>query len=458
MRLLRRLSAAALPFVSTLVILGVMGTLAVWGHFSHWTLPKSSALFGEDTSASASVDEVPARRVTRAGEDFPAIAFASAAVVKQNGIRLGAASARDLNEYVTANATVGYNQRRVAQVATRVPGHVWSLRVQQGQVVQKGDVLAVIDSQEVGQAKADYLQETFTAQFRARRLERMSGLSEAISERALREAEANLREARVRQFNAEQRLLNLGLHLDHDLAKTDTPEALARRLQFLGLPPNVVAEWTPRPATANLIALHAPFAGVVTEVEIVAGEVVSPDTYQLALADVRTMWVNLAVRQEDAGRLTLGQAVEFRAEAMPLAVTGTLTWVGTSIDPKTRTVQARCEVANPLRQPEAKPGQPNDGLRVLRANLFGTARVLIARHGGAVVVPDTAVQRLPDGSPVVFVGGADGTTFQARRVRLGLRRDGLTQVDGRVVPGDRVVTQGSFVLKSELMAESLSGG
>lgn len=458
MRLLRRISAVALPFVSTVAILGVMGGLAVWGQLTHWTLPKASTLFGEDASASTDSVEVPARLVARADEHYPAIVFSSADVVRQNGIRQGKAESRDLNDYVSANATVGYNQLRVAQVTTRVPGHVWSLRAHLGQAVQKGDVLAVIDSQEVGQAKADYLQETFTAQYRSRRLDRLSEMSEAIADRTVREAEATLREARVRQFNAEQRLLNLGLHLDPKLAKTQTPEELARRLQFLGLPPEVVAEWQPRPATANLIALVAPFDGIVTEVEIVAGEVVRPDRHQLVVADVRTMWINLAVRQEDAFRLVLGQTVEFRADALPLTVTGMLTWVGTEIDPRTRTVQARCEVVNPLRHPAEKIARPGGGMRVLRANLFGTARVLVDRYDDAIVVPDAAVQRMPDGSPVVFVAAADGTTFQARRVQLGLRRDGLTQIEGNIRPGDHVVTQGSFVLKSELMAETLSGG
>src|SRR5262249_31400962 len=99
-----------------------------------------------------------------------------------------------------------------------------------------------------------------------------------------------------------------------------------------------------------------------------------------------------------------------------------------------------------------------EGLRLLRANLFGTARVLVARQESAVVVPDAAGQRVPDLTPVVFVCRAGGGGFPPRKGRLGLSGGRVAPLLDGVSAGERVVTRGSFVLKSELMKDTLGGG
>jgi membrane fusion protein, heavy metal efflux system len=455
--MLRRSLRALRSSASTVLVLGLITALAVWGHRTRWKVPTFSDLVGGAPEPTPAAPGSPQPRAAPAsGGELATVTFDNSEAVRQNGLELAEAVARPLEEHVAASGTVGYNRLRLAQLSSRVPGHVWAVRTQPGQAVNKGAVLALIDSEEVGRAKADFLQETFTAWHRARQLERMRAVRSSIPERNLREAEAALRESEVKRFNARQRLLNLGFPLDLNQDPAQPLDRLAGQLQFLGLPPEVIAELSPRPATANLIPLKAPFDGVVVRQDLVAGEVVDPGKPQVVLADVRTMWVRLSVRKEDADRLDLGQRVEFLGEGLTEPVVGRLSWVSTEIDETTRTVQARCEVDNPPRVREGKPAA--EGLRRLRANLFGTARIRVASHAAAVVVPDAAVQRLPDLTPVVFVRREDGLSFQPRKVRLGLSRDGLTHVLDGVRAGERVVTRGSFVLKSELMKDTLSAG
>src|SRR5262249_46064757 len=146
--------------------------------------------------------------------------------------------AEPVDQFVEANAVVGYDQTRVAQLSSRVPGFVWKVTVHVGQFVHEGDVLALVDSQEVGQAKADFMQEYAASTFAATRLERLRGQFKdaAASEASLREAERNLWEARVRRFNAQQKLVNLGFQIDLGQWKDEEPEKLAQRIQLLGLP------------------------------------------------------------------------------------------------------------------------------------------------------------------------------------------------------------------------------
>ncbi|MCP4497947.1 MAG: efflux RND transporter periplasmic adaptor subunit, partial [Phycisphaeraceae bacterium] len=122
--------------------------------------------------------------------------------------------------------------------------------------------------------------------------------------------------------------------------------------------------------------------------------------------------------------------------------TGTVTWIASEVDARTRAVTARAEVRNP------------DGL--LRAGQFARATVRVAVPEGAATVPMDAVQRVGDES-VVFVRTAEGL-YEPRIVRLG-RSDGRrVQVAGEVRAGDAVVTTGAFLLRTELSRDSIGAG
>jgi len=147
------------------------------------------------------------------------------------------------------------------------------------------------------------------------------------------------------------------------------------------------------------------------------------------------------VNPEDVPDLRLGQTVVFRTEgARPETIASRLSHISPEVDEKTRRVRVHSEADN------------RDGR--LRPNAFGTARILIREHSGALVVPSEAVQS--EGSiHLVFVRLSE-TSFHAREVRPGLREGDLLEVTG-VRAGEEVVTTGSFMLKSELVKERIAG-
>jgi cobalt-zinc-cadmium efflux system membrane fusion protein len=159
------------------------------------------------------------------------------------------------------------------------------------------------------------------------------------------------------------------------------------------------------------------------------------------VADVRQVHIDLDVNPEDMPAVRRGQPVSFKTDGGSVEASGVVSHISPEVDEKTRRVRVHAETPNP------------DGR--LRPNAFGTGRILVGEHPGALVVPGEAVQDDRGGS-LVFVRVSD-RVFEARHVEPGLRQGNLVEVKG-VRPGEEVVTRGSFVLKSELQKDRIAMG
>jgi cobalt-zinc-cadmium efflux system membrane fusion protein len=93
----------------------------------------------------------------------------------------------------------------------------------------------------------------------------------------------------------------------------------------------------------------------------------------------------------------------------------------------------------------------------LRANQFGNARIVVAEHSQAVVVPEAALQKMPDLREIVFVKVGTPAIFEPRVVKTGIRGNGHVQIIQGVRASEEIVTRGSFILKSEMLRSSLVG-
>jgi multidrug efflux pump subunit AcrA (membrane-fusion protein) len=201
-----------------------------------------------------------------------------------------------------------------------------------------------------------------------------------------------------------------------------------------------------------LLPLFAPFNGVVIGQEIVIGEVVSPLEGGFEIADVSRMQLHLNVREEDSLMLRLGQPVVF--EANGIAVNTSISWISTEVDPKTRTIEARCDTENPFLV-DSQSHKPLEQ-RALRANMFGVAKIQVQQKDLAIVVPSQAIQWAGNKN-VVFVEAEDNV-FEVRYVDVGIATAELTEVVKGVKLGERVANEGSHVLKSEAARKWPSGG
>jgi cobalt-zinc-cadmium efflux system membrane fusion protein len=496
--------------VPTLLVLAALGGLAAWGHHTGWKLPRFAELVGgaavpekpwceahnvpEDECVECNPRLMPPGKappfcqkhgVPECPLDHPEIAqvtgrprlprydvlaalalldrpennskcklhqrriqFASAAAADKAGVEVDAVGEAPMTDFVAANGEVGYDQTRVARLSSRVPGTVWRVEKQVGDPVKADEVLALVEAAEVGKAKAEFLQAFAQLGLRRKTSESLSqaAASGAVPERQVREAETALSEARIRLRGAQQALVNLGLPVNAEELKGLSEDQVAARVQFLGLPDSLAGRLDPNRTTANLLPITAPLDGVVVTREVVAGEVVDSARALFVVADPRRMWLTLNVRAEDARRLKLGQPVRFRPDGDPDEAAGTVAWISTAVDARTRTVKVRADLEN-------AEGR-------LRAGAFGAGRVVLRYEPYAVVVPKDAVHWEGD-CFVVFVRDRDylkdgaPKVFHVRKVRPGARDDTYVEVLAGVLPGEVVATKGSAVLQAELLRSKL---
>lgn len=468
---LGQLAVAAVP---NLIVLSTLIGIGYWGHTQHWRIPKFSELMGsapphgtvtdhgrasdkvgpivaagdsdKGTSPhSTAVTEVPTP--SESADSLPLIHFASRQALIKSGITTGVVEERHMDEFVTAYCNVTYDESRLAQLSCRVAGIVWRVDKQLGDTVKKGDILAIFDCNEVGRAKAEMLEADVKSDLAVQTLDRLKEAGAAIAVRMLREAEADVRITRVRRFNAQQALLNLGLPISLRTSTNLSDTELAERLHFLGLPPEVVASLDAETASANLIPLISPFDGMIIDRHIVTGEVVDPNDVQFTIADVRRMWLIMSVRKEDAANLEIGQSVFFSSTGVPGEIETKVSWIAPETDKRTRSVQVRAELVNPTR---ADGEGRSIGTLAFRANMYGSARIRIRQQPLALVVPNSAVQW--DGTRhLVFSPLSDGVTFRAHPVKLGVIQEGYTEISSGVQKGQPIVATGSYLLKSELL-------
>jgi cobalt-zinc-cadmium efflux system membrane fusion protein len=180
----------------------------------------------------------------------------------------------------------------------------------------------------------------------------------------------------------------------------------------------------------------------------VQGEAVLPTSGLFAVADTSRMWLWIDVYERDIAAVGAGQAVTFAISgtdsgAESPAFSGRVTWVGTEVDPTTRATRVRAELANP----EGR----------LRAHQFGRAEIQVGPEHNAVVVPRSALQR-KDRADLVFLPQERGS-YRAQRVTTRpTGRGDVVEVTWGLKPGQRVVTDGAFLLTTEITRGAIGAG
>lgn len=381
------------------------------------------------------------------------IQFASKQAIEKVGVDVFLTQTHRILETISANAEAVYDQTRMAHLSSRVGGTAWRVEKKVGDQVHKGDVLALIDSAEVGRVKGEFLQAVTQFRLKQTQFERIKPLGEkgSISGRSLLEAETAFHEARLRVNSTQQALVNLGFVMKaEDFAVGDVDD-LTRKIQFLGLSPQLISTLDPSATTSNLYPLKSSLDGIVIERNVVEGEVLDTTRVLFSVADRDRLWLIVNVRQDDVQYLSSGQLVLFRPNDRMDApeAKGTIAWISSSVDDRSRTVKVRVDL-------------PNQKHR-LRANTFGTGRIVLREEASAVVIPDEALHW--DGCcHVVFVRDKnyfqEGSPkfFHIRSVRSGVREGGMTEIIAGLLPGEVIASKNSVVLEAELLKANLGAG
>jgi cobalt-zinc-cadmium efflux system membrane fusion protein len=181
------------------------------------------------------------------------------------------------------------------------------------------------------------------------------------------------------------------------------------------------------------VPLRAPIGGLVVEQDVSAGQLIQPGTTQcFMISDISTVWVLVNVYQKDLPYVRVGDSVAIQTDTYPEVFHGRISYVAASLDPSTRTLQARIETNNP----DAK----------LKKDMYVVATVNAGTIPNAIALPDAAVLRDSENQPFVYAA-ASANQFGRRSVTLGESLNGKTEIISGLKPGDQVVGNGSLFLQ-----------
>ncbi len=400
-----RNKAAVVAIVAVVAIAGI-AILA-------WVLWPSQA--GKPVPAPRTISVAgPANEGAKPGEQKVTL---TADQLQHAGIKVEPVGERTAPEMASQLATgiVQPNAYHETPVVSLVSGIVRSVRAELGQTVGRGQTLAVVSSNELAETESRYV--TASAELdehhkHHRRTEKLVEIG-AASREEFEMATTKLKTAEADVANLRQRLL------------------------LLGLSPSRVNGLNTSSQVSSEVVIPAPASGSVTTRSVNPGEVIQANKELMRVTDLSSVWVVGQVYEKDLGRVVVGSGASVTSDTYPGRVfRGRVSYVEPSLDTATRTAQVRIELAN--------PGQ------ALKLGMY--VNVAFATIGGAEntvpVVPVAAVQNI-NNQQTVFIATSDPNVFVLRPVRLGPEINGFYPVLEGLAATERIVVEGSFLLRAE---------
>ncbi len=315
---------------------------------------------------------------------------------------------------ISVPASVTPDPGLVGHIAAKVAGTVAEMRKRLGDSVAKGEVVAVLDSREVADAKSEYLAAVTNYDLQNTLFQRDKGLyaKQIIAEQLFLKSRATFTEAKLRLDLARQKLAALDLSDAEIAALPNQPISALRQKEIRSPVAGRVSE--------RLVAIGQP----------VGGEGQAKEIY--VVTDVSTVEADLAVPVADMPFIKEKQRVTI-VTPEGREVTGSVVFVNAMLTPETRTGHVIASF-------------PNQD-RALRPGSLSTARVILGEQKVQAMAPRAAVQTVANES-VIFVRNAEG--FEKRVVETGVKDDENIQIKAGAKPGEVVAVNNSFVLKAEL--------
>ena len=325
---------------------------------------------------------------------------------ERNHVEFAAISTSTLSPVVHVTGTVDFDPDKVAAIGARISGRVRNVLKLEGDSVKPGDVLAEIESAELGEAQA-----------------------------ALIAARAHASAALVNE-RREKELAQAKISSERD-AELAAATAASARADLVAVEGKVRAMGGEPRGEPGILLLHSPIAGRVVNRNLWRGQFVEPTVTAFKVADLSRVFVQLAVFERDVVNIRAGDPVEFFPPGgnVKTAVAGRVAYVGDEIDLQTKTATIRVIVEQP-----ATPLRPGQSV-LAKIHTSATPEPVL-------VLPREAVTSV-DGKPTVFVAH-DATSVEPRAVEVG-RQDGQQiEIAKGLKEGERVVVNGVFALKSEI--------
>ena len=340
------------------------------------------------------------------------------------GLIVATAVQRPIERRLSATGTIAADQTRSVRLRTLGRGRVLATSVHAGDPIHKGQVL--ITYEDLG-----------LVDLRTRQTSTRAALVQATA------AASVARDAYARGRALSGETVSVGEVQRRRAAAAQAAAELATQRALLQNLQQQIGQFGASTPDGRGTTIAAPFDGFVTTANVAPGDMLDAGQAVMAVADLSHVWLLVNVYQDDVQQVREGGTATVRVTGLGKAMfRGTIANVGRTVDPRTETVQVRCEIANPD--------------QVLRIGMFATAELPTRGERQALVVPAAAIQAIDD-KPVVFVQTASDT-FMRHGVETGIETPDLVEIRQGIDPGARVVLKGSFELKSEILRQQLGSG
>jgi membrane fusion protein, heavy metal efflux system len=313
-----------------------------------------------------------------------------------------------LTRVLRLTGAVAYNGFRTIPVITPVSGPVSRVVVVPGQHVHQGEPMLYVASPDYSQLRTNYLKAKEAYALAQKAYARAKDLFEhkAIAEQTLEQAQTAEMQANGDLAAAQAALKVLGV--------TD-PDSLMQG------PPSFE------------VPVKASISGVVVEQDVAAGQLIQPGATQcFMISDTSSVWVLVNIYQKDLPYVRVGDVVTIQTDSYSQTFHGRISYVAASLDPNTRTLQARIDTNN--------PGEK------LKKDMYVTAMVNAGTLPNAIALPDAAILRDSENQPFVYAATSTNQ-FGRRTVTLGESLNGQTEITSGVRAGDQVIGNGSLFLQ-----------
>lgn len=354
----------------------------------------------------------------------------SPAPTQSGAIEIEIVTQQSIAGVISATGKILVPENRMAVIGPVNQGRIVRLYAGQGTRVKKGQKLADLESADIDQAEADYLKAL------------------ADYQNALRSSAAEVKlaqESYDRNKLLYEQKITAGKNLqsaEHDLevakaaaenSVNGTKAALTaarRKLLILGLTDATIDALSKRTDLAATFSLNSPIDGIVIERNATIGASVGTDANLFKIINLSQVWIDANVFEKDLQRVRPGQEVKLTVPAFPQTTfSGRVIFVDSVVNPETRTVNVRTEVANP------------DGR--LKPDMFANVQIVTDVNRAAISIPQSAILN-DEGKTVVFV--ADGNGYKKRQVQAGIQNNDRVEIVDGLNAGDKVVVKGNYLL------------
>jgi len=325
---------------------------------------------------------------------------------------------RGFYEEIVLPGKVSYDLENLANVGSRVTGRITAVYVKEGDHVRAGSPLATISSVELSNAQSSYLK----SKVRLEALRIQAQRANELFEKKIISA---------REFEIA--------NMEYKTVKTEM-ETSNNTLEIFGLTKSEIQGLESGGQKQQNLIIRSPISGTVTDRKAINGQAVNHEENLFVVADLRKLWILLDVYEKDLYSVKIGaEASVYTLGDKPETVKAYVAHVSEVIDQVKHTAEIRLEVNNA--ESKLKPGQ------TISAKVQGLISESKSRK--IMVVPAEAVHKI-EGRSIVFLANPDGS-FEAKEVVTGEAIDDDIEIKSGIPQERNVVSEGSFVLKSEYL-------